>query len=191
MIEIIKDRDPIFETENYDVVLLGTSVYNMLTNGFQSKLKNKYPYIDAENRRTRYADMGKLGTHLTIEGEPVISLMYICGFPRSNKTTIDYEALRKCLYDANIEFVGKKVMTTVMGASIFDGRGDRDIVMDIMKSTLTDLDVTIYDYKQMKKRQEIQIKAKELWNIQYTDLDKFHEVWPKRFEIVTKENYLW
>lgn len=189
--EIIKDRDPIFETEKYDVILLGTSIYNMLTNGFQSKLKNKYPYIDDENRKTRYADQEKLGTHLTIEGTPVISLLYICEYPRSNKTTISYDALRKCLYDANIEFKGKKVMTTVLGSSIFDGRGEREKVMEIMKSCLTDLDVTVYDYKQLKKRQEIQIKAKELWSLQYTDLDKFHEVWPKRFEIVTEENYLW
>ena len=85
----------------------------------------------------------------------------------------------------------KKVMTTVIGASIFDGKGDKERVMEIIKKSLTDIDLTVYDYRQLKKKQEIQIKAKELWNIQYTDLDKFHEVWPKRFEIVMKENYLW
>lgn len=189
--EIIKDIDPIFDTDKYDVILLGTSVYNMLTNGFQSKLKNKYPRIDEENRKTRYADMNKLGQRLLVEGEPSVCLLYICGFPRANKCTLDYGALEKCLRECDEEFKGKKVMTTVVGSSIFDGKGDRDKVMDIMKRTLTDLDITVYDYKQLRKRQEIQIKAQELWDIQYTDLDKFHEVWPKRFEIVTKENYLW
>lgn len=190
MINIIKDKDPIFETENYDVILLGTSVYNMLTNGFQRKMRNKYPYLDEANNNTSYADMRKLGTRLNVDGTPMVSLMYICGFPRSNKTTLDYDALTKCLQTANYEFSGKNVMTTVVGSSIFDGKGDKDKIMDIINENCKDMNLTVYDYKQLKNRQEICIRCHELWNLQYKDYDEFHRLWPIRYDYVKEKYYL-
>ena len=44
--KIITNEDLIWKTDNYDVILVGTSIYCMLTNGFQSKMRMKYPYID-------------------------------------------------------------------------------------------------------------------------------------------------
>ena len=41
------------------------------------------------------------------------------------KDFIDYDALEKCLRTANAEFKGKKVMSTIIGSSNFDGKGDR------------------------------------------------------------------
>ena len=45
MIKIIKDIDIIDEIDNYDLILLGTNVYNTLGNGAQLSLRKKYPYI--------------------------------------------------------------------------------------------------------------------------------------------------
>jgi hypothetical protein len=78
MIEVVKDKDLIWDTDKYDVILVGTSIYNMLTQGFQSKMSVKYPYIVDTNNTTNYADTRKYGKRLTIQGEPIISLMYIC-----------------------------------------------------------------------------------------------------------------
>ena len=56
MLKIIKDKDPIWDTDNFDVILIGTSIYNQLNGGFQSKMKYKYPIVDEKNRETKYAD---------------------------------------------------------------------------------------------------------------------------------------
>ena len=112
MLKIIKDKDPIWETDKFDVILIGTSIYNQLNGGFQSKIKYKYPIVDEKNRETKYADFSKLGTRITINDTPTISLMYICGYPRPNIDTVDYDSLTKCLLTANAEFRGKKVLTT-------------------------------------------------------------------------------
>lgn len=154
MIQFIKDKDAIWETDNYDVVLLGTSINNMLTNGLQSKMRIKYPELDVANKSTNYGDTRKLGKRLNVGEKPIVSLMYICKFPRSNRETLDYEALEKCLVSANEEFKGKNVMTTILGTSIFDGNGDREKVLEIINRTCTDMNLTIYDYVQLRKRDE-------------------------------------
>ena len=51
---IIQGKDAIWETDKYDVVLVGTSIYCMLTNGFQSKIRFKYPHVDAANDKTPF-----------------------------------------------------------------------------------------------------------------------------------------
>ena len=41
MLTFIKDQDLIYDTEKYDVILVGTSIYCDLKNGFQSKMRYK------------------------------------------------------------------------------------------------------------------------------------------------------
>ena len=40
---IIKDSDLIWETDNFDVILVGTTIYCSLPDGFQRKMRRKYP----------------------------------------------------------------------------------------------------------------------------------------------------
>lgn len=156
-IKIIENEDAIWHTEEYDVILVGTSIYNMLTNGFQFKLKTRYPEIEKANQTTNYGDKRKLGKRLTIDGKPTISLMYICKYPGlRHGPPIDYEALKNCIMTANAEFKGKKVMSTMIGCSDFDGNGDKDKVMEIIETYGKDMDITLYDYKQMRKEDERQ-----------------------------------
>ena len=108
MLNIIKDKEPIWETDKYDVILVGTSIYCMLTNGFQSKMRLKYPYIDAINDSTNYGDSRKLGKRMTIQGKPIISLMYIANYPHRKRVFVDYDALEHAMATANAEFKGKK-----------------------------------------------------------------------------------
>lgn len=152
MINIIKDKEAIYETENYDVVLIGTTTHCLLCGSFQCKMGYKYPIIEKVNNSTNYGDLNKLGKRLTItDNKPIISLLYICKYPPPNKSVyVDYEALEKCLTTANAEFKGKKVMTTILGASQFDGRGDREKCLEIMERCLTDVDVDVYDYNIIK-----------------------------------------
>ena len=160
---IVKDKDLIWDTDNYDVILVGTSIYNLLTQGFQSKLTMKYPYIVDANNSTPYADKRKYGKRLTIQGTPIISLMYICGYPHSKRDYLNYEALENCLATANAEFKGKNVATTILGTSLFDGNGDRERCMKIIEENTDKLNLTVYDFPQYNRRKEIAMVCRK-WN---------------------------
>lgn len=189
MLKIIKDKDPIWETDKFDVILIGTSIYNQLNGGFQSKIKYKYPMVDEKNRETKYADFSKLGTRITINDTPIISLMYICGYPRPNIDTVDYDSLTKCLLTANAEFRGKKVMATILGSSQFDGNGDKDKCLKIIEDTTKDLDITLYDYEQKKRADEIREQKMYLKSLQYTDIEKYNKL-KNVFDLYLKKLYL-
>ena len=189
MLKIIKDKDPIWETDTFDVILIGTSIYNQLNGGFQSKMKYKYPIVDEKNRETKYADFSKLGTRITINDTPIISLMYICGYPRPNIDTVDYDSLTKCLLTANAEFRGKKVMATILGSSQFDGNGDKDKCLKIIEDSTKDLDITLYDYEQKKRADEIREQKMYLKSLQYTDIEKYNKL-KNVFDLYLKKLYL-
>lgn len=189
MLKIIKDKDPIWETDKFDVILIGTSIYNQLNGGFQSKMKYKYPIVDEKNRETKYADFSKLGTRITINDTPIISLMYICGYPRPNIDTVDYDSLTKCLLTANAEFRGKKVMATIIGSSQFDGNGDKDKCLKIIEDSTKDLDITLYDYEQKKRADEIREQKMYLKSLQYTDIEKYNKL-KNVFDLYLKKLYL-
>lgn len=156
MMKIIKDVDLAYETEKYDVILIGTNVYQMLSNGFQGKMVNKYPIIQEENdEKTGYADMRLIGKRFTIRDmKPIISLCYIVGYPYPRHTSVHYDALEQCVATAAAEFKGMKVATTVMGSSRFDGNGDHDECLRLIEENCKDLDLTVYDYEQVSLNEE-------------------------------------
>lgn len=187
MIEIIKDKDLIWDTDNYDVILVGTSIYNLLTQGFQSKMTLKYPYIVEANNSTPYADKRKYGKRLTLEGSPIISLMYICGYPHSKRDYLNYDALAHCLATANGEFKGKKVATTLLGTSLFDGNGDRERCLSIIEENTKNINLTVYDFPQYNRRKEIAMVCNK-WN-EYAkrgEWRKWKELKEHKDEIIAK-----
>ena len=184
---IVKDKDLIWDTDKYDVILVGTSIYNLLTQGFQSKMAVKYPYILEPNNSTPYADKRKYGKRLTIQGEPIISLMYICGYPHSKRDYLNYEALENCLATANGEFKGKKVATTILGTSPFDGNGNREKCLEIIEENTKNLNLTVYDFPQYNRRKEIAMVCRK-WN-EYAhrgEWEKWKELKEHKDEIITK-----
>ena len=139
MVTIIKDKEAIYDTEQYDVVLMGLSTHNIFMGNFQGKMAVKYPIVEKVNDSTPYGDIRKLGKCITIhDNTPIISLMYICTYPSRKDNFIDYEGLRKCLETANNDFKGKKVMTTLLGSTKFDGKGDREKCLKIIEETTKD-----------------------------------------------------
>lgn len=185
---IIKDKDLIFDTDQYDVILVGTSIYCMLTNGFQSKMALKYPFIEKRNNELPYGDYKKLGTRLTCQewNSPIISLMFICNYPNKKRAFIDYNALTNCLSTALNEFKGKTIATTVLGSSEFDGNGEKDKIIDIIKNCDYTDNLTLYDYVQIDKNKEISIEKKKLNNYKLTDYKKYQELWNDRDNILRK-----
>lgn len=185
---IIKDKDLIFDTDQYDVILVGTSIYCMLTNGFQSKMALKYPFIEKRNNELPYGDYKKLGTRLTCQegNSPIISLMFICNYPNKKRAFIDYDALTNCLSTALNEFKGKSIATTVLGSSEFDGNGEKDKIIDIIQNCDYTDNLTLYDYAQIDKNKEISIEKKKLNDYKLTDYEKYQELWNDRDNILRK-----
>lgn len=185
---IVTGKDLIWETDNYDVILVGTSIYNLLTQGFQCKMGVKYPELVNANNSTPYADKRKYGKRITVDlkNGPTVSLLYICGYPHSKRDYLNYEAMDNCLATAEAEFQGKKVATTVMGTSLFDGNGNKDKCLELLEKHSKKFDLTVYDYLQLNRRVEIaQFLSK--WNVyKKSDPDKYAELLAHRDEIIAK-----
>ena len=159
MLTIIEGKDPIFDIDNYDVILIPTTIRNKIMGGFHKKITLKYPIVKEAQFSTNHNDRRKFGKRLTIEnlnnGKHIVSLLFICNWPSSkNLVFINYDAFEKCMKTANQEFRGKKVCAVFIGTSQFDGNGDRDKCLKIIKDNSTNLDLYIYDYKQKKYREE-------------------------------------
>lgn len=191
MIDFVRNKDLIWETDNYDVILVGTSIYCMLSNGFQGKINLKYPFLEEENNKTSYGNLKKLGTRITInkENTPIISLMYICKHPHKTREFISYDALEQCLRTAMAEFKGKKIATTLLGCSVFDGNGDKDKILNIIEDCTKGYNLDVYDYKQLDKNDEIELIKRKIISTKDTNPEKYQEMWNKREEIF-KQMYL-
>ena len=173
MINIIKDVDLYGHLNEYDVILVGTNIYCSMANGIQLKVMLNYPYVYNKNLDTKYGDMNKLGTVLecTSEGEPTFCLCFIVkGYnfrPDLEKDYLSYESLENCLKLVNILYKGKKVACPLLGASRFDGNGDRDRIMEIFNRCTNDIELTIFDYfqlsraEEMKKWRDIELETKK------------------------------
>lgn len=180
---LIKGVDPIYEIDKYDVVLVGTSVYDLLVNGFQFKMGNRYPHIVEANHSQPYGDLRRIGTRLTLvrEGCPTISLLYVCGYPKRGLKTLDYNALEECLRASVAEFRGKKIATTIIGSTVFDGEGSKRKILNLMKKVFGDEDVTVYDYEQVSGVKEYREKAATLRKIGVRDRKKRKEILKKLY----------
>ena len=149
MITIVKDIDLIDHLDEYDIILVGTNLYCTMSQGFQLKVMLDYHYVYEKNLESKYGDKDKLGTLLecSSDGEPTFCLCFI---------TEGYN-FRPDIYK------DKKVACTLLGNSRFDGNGDKDKILSIFNDTIKDLDLTIYDYYQKSRHEEMkEVREKEL-----------------------------
>ena len=186
MINIIKDVDLFEHVDEYDAVLIGTNTYCTMSQGIQLKVMLNYHYVYEKNLETKYADPEKMGTILECksDGEPTFCLCFITNSynfrPDIQKDYLSYESLEKCLGLVNLLYRGKKIATTLLGASRFDGNGDRDKIMEIFNNTIKDVDLTIYDYHQKSRAEEMkEVRDKEL-EVKKGDREKYYKMVAER-----------
>jgi hypothetical protein len=185
MIKVIKDVDLYNHVGEFDVVLVGTNNYCMMSQGIQLNIMLNYPYVYDKNLETKYGDPEKLGTVLECasEGEPTFCLCFICGGnfrPDLQKDYLSYESLEKCLKLVNILYKGKNVATTILGASRFDGNGDKEKILEIFNNCITDVNLTIYDYYQKSRSEQLnEVRNKEL-AVREKDRKAYYEMVRKR-----------
>jgi len=185
MITIIEDVDLYDDIDKYDIVLIGTNIYGNMSQGFQRKVMLNYPYVQELNMRTKYGDETKLGTIIECKNEnmPTFVLLYINkgNFrPDLKKDYLSYESLEKCLKLINILYKGKRVASTIIGASKYDGNGDKDKILNIITENTSNLDLTLYDYVQLSRSDELKkIRLKEL-ELKKNDLGAYYKAVKKR-----------
>ena len=185
MINIIKDVDLFNHFSEYDAVLIGTNTYCTMSQGIQLQVMLNYPYVYDKNLETKYADPEKLGTIIDCksDGEPTFCLCFICGGnfrPDLQKDYLSYESLEKCLRLVNLLYRGKKLAAPLLGASRFDGNGDRDKIMEIFNNTIKDVDLTIYDYHQKSRAEQMkEVREKEL-EVKKVDREEYYRMVAKR-----------
>ncbi len=163
MITIVEDRDLIYEVKQYDLVLVGTSIMNNLGNGFQYKVGLNFPNVyDAAKTATNYGDINKLGKVTVIEGTPSFALCYITKGrfrPDIIPDALDYGALEKCLNTIAKHYSNLRIASTVLGNSQYEGGGDKEKIIDLFNKTVSNCDITLYDYKQS----DVNIEKKKSW----------------------------
>lgn len=164
MMTIVKDRDLIMDVFDYDVILVGTSIQNNLGNGFQRKVGLNFPEVyEASKTCGGYGDARRLGTTNIVEGAPTFVLCYITkGRFRPDLTpdTLDYGALEKCLKEVAQKFQNKKIATTIIGSSSYDGAGNKEIILNLIDTIFIHQDIHVYDYLQ----KDWHIEKKESWD---------------------------
>lgn len=177
MVNIIEDTPLIKRVDGYDVILVGTNCYQAMRNGFQYDIVKKYPFVRKMNNSTKYGDIDKVGTILECENDngPLITLLFISfgyNFKGDSKPYIDYDALGKCLRLCNILYKGKKVATTLIGCTHYDGNGDEDKVLGIINENMKDVDLDIYRYRQESYREIKRRESKEYMERKYGNNNK-------------------
>lgn len=178
--KIVKDRDLIYDVKKYDVVLLGVNIMNVKGNGFQNKVHRNFPDVYIAHRDTKYADKKKLGTVVVVPGNPTFCICYIFkGRYRPDKVpdAVEYDALENCLKLVANNFKDKRIASTIMGVSKYEGGGDIRKILKLFIDNFKDIDLTLYDYEQKDWR--------------YEENDKLMEIQRQRKEgeITTEEYY--
>ena len=160
--EINIETNLIDEIKNYDVILVGTSIKNTLSNGFQHDIAVNFPKVNEVNNRTKYDSPSKLGTCEVVtsyckDGFPIFVICYITKGryrPDIKPDALDYDALKSCLELVNKNFCGMKVASTLIGSEKYEGGGDAKKIYMLLSDICKDIDLTVYDYVQEDFREK-------------------------------------
>ena len=161
-IEMIHDKPLIEDIFEYDLIIVGTGIYNTLGNGFQYDIKINFPNVNKIIKETPYGDKRKLGTVTIVNDKPIFCLGFIHkgGFRKDLQTEyLDYNALTNVLSLIDENFKNKKIATTLIGSSKFDGNGDKDKILGIFQQLSDKNMYYLYDYEQRDYR----IVHNEMW----------------------------
>lgn len=175
----------------YNIILVGTNIYQTMSNGFQRYVRLNYPYVFEKNLQTKYADEKKMGTILVCkeDGNPTFILCFIDNgksiFTKGKEHEyLSYEALEMCLEKVRILYGDKSICSTIIGSSKFDGSGDKEKLIKIITSKLPN--ITLFDYEQKSRAEEMTTILKEENELKKTNLEEYYKAVKKRKEEAEK-----
>lgn len=151
MLTIIENEQLINHVFDYDVILVGTSIMNALGNGFQYQIRVNFPEVDKANKATKYGDLRKLGTVKVVNTNPIFCLLYISkgGYRKDIKPEyIDYAAFEDTMKLINENFKGKRIASTIIGMNQYEGGGDKEKLLNIIKRNSENIELFLYDCEQ-------------------------------------------
>ena len=174
MLKIINDSIE-NHIDDHEVILVGTNQNCSMAQGFQRFVMLNYPHVQKVNEGTNYGDTRKFGLTMHVDPQEDSPEFCICYMYRHNtrpdltKDTVVYRALEECLEHVAAFYAGRNVGTTLMGASKYEGNGDRDKILEMFHKVFDNesINLTVYDYTQksrsetMKEVRERELEVKE------------------------------
>ena len=156
-VTIVKDKFLIEDIKNYTIVLVPMSANNSMNSGFAYEIGLNFPPIREKVQTTPYGDRRKFGTVSVFKDEGItfcICFMHTGGQSKQAEY-VKYDSLADCLDLININFKGKTVASPILGSTKYDGRGDKEKIINIFKEHCTDIDLILYDYEERNFMDEI------------------------------------
>lgn len=156
-VTIIKDKFLIEDIKKYTIVLVPMSANNSMNSGFAYEIGLNFPPIREKVQTTPYGDRRKFGTVSVFKDDGItfcICFMHTGGQSKQVEY-VKYDSLADCLDLININFKGKTVASPILGSTKYDGRGDKEKIINIFKEHCTDIDLILYDYEERNFMDEI------------------------------------
>ena len=153
----VKDKFLIEDIKKYTIVLVPMSANNSMNSGFAYEIGLNFPPIREKVQTTPYGDRRKFGTVSVFKDEGItfcICFMHTGGQSKQAEY-VKYDSLADCLDLINIDFKGKTVASPILGSTKYDGRGDKEKIINIFKEHCTDIDLILYDYEERNFMDEI------------------------------------
>ncbi len=156
-VTIVKDKFLIEDIKKYTIVLVPMSANNSMNSGFAYEIGLNFPSIREKVQTTPYGDRRKFGTVSVFKDDGItfcICFMHTGGQSKQVEY-VKYDSLVDCLDLININFKGKTVASPILGSTKYDGRGDKEKIINIFKEHCTDIDLILYDYEERNFMDEI------------------------------------
>ena len=156
-VTIVKDKFLIEDIKKYTIVLVPMSANNSMNSGFAYEIGLNFPSIREKVQTTPYGDRRKFGTVSVFKDDGItfcICFMHTGGQSKQVEY-VKYDSLADCLDLININFKGKTVASPILGSTKYDGRGDKEKIINIFKEHCTDIDLILYDYEERNFMDEI------------------------------------
>ena len=137
---------------NADAILHQVNCQGVMGSGIAKQVKEKFPVVLeyykswCDNPSLKPGLLGQIQIVYTDNtGRQAIINLFAQDKFGYNGCYTDYDALKKCLEKVNKQFAGKKIAIPYL-MSCNRGGGNWSVVYEIIKNTLTDCDVTLYEY---------------------------------------------
>ena len=156
-VTIVKDKFLIEDIKKYTIVLVPMSANNSMNSGFAYEIGLNFPSIREKVQTTPYGDRRKFGTVSVFKDDGItfcICFMHTGGQSKQVEY-VKYDSLADCLDLININFKGKTVASPILGSTKYDGRGEKEKIINIFKEHCTNIDLILYDYEERNFMDEI------------------------------------
>lgn len=136
-----------------DIILHQVNCQGVMGSGVAKQVREKYPFVFeyykswCDNPSLKPNLLGQIQIVYTdnMGKQAIVNLFAQDKFGYDGNCYTDYNALKKCLDSVNKQFAGCKIAIPYLMAC-HRGGGDWSVVSKIIEDTLTDCDVTLYEY---------------------------------------------